>query len=203
MEVNNMINDYEATNPMAADAVPNPSQPGSNDDVISVVNGLIETCKDGQDGFAQAAEAVKTSNLKTVFYELSQERSRFVGELQELVRTLGGTPETGGSFTGAIHRGWIGLKAAVTGNDDKAILNECEAGEDSAKAAYKSALAEPLPANVKEILNTQYASVGAAHDRVKALRDSSVSSDDRPLANDDAATRSATNDTSKPAGTGY
>lgn len=198
-----MINDYEATNPMTTDAIPISSQPGSNDDVISVVNGLIETCKDGQDGFAQAAEAVKTSDLKTVFYEFSQERSGFVGDLQVLVRSLGGTPETGGSFTGAIHRGWIGLKAAVTGNDDKAILNECEAGEDSAKSAYKNALAEPLPANVKEILDTQYAAVMRSHDRIKALRDSATSSDTRPLANDDAATRSTDNDASRPAGTGY
>jgi len=90
-----MINDYEATNPMTTDAIPVSSQPGSNDDIISTVNGLIETCKDGQDGFAQAADAVKTSDLKTVFYEFSQERSRFVGELQVLVRSLGGTPAVG------------------------------------------------------------------------------------------------------------
>jgi len=91
----------------------------------------------------------------------------------------------------------------VTGNDDKAILNECEAGEDSAKSAYKNALAEPLPANVKEILDTQYAAVMRSHDRIKALRDSATSSDNRPLANDDAATRSTDNDASRPAGTGY
>lgn len=145
----------------------------SNDDVISTINGLIETCKDGQEGFKQAAEGVQNSQLKTVFYELGQQRSQFVGELQGLVRELGGDPENSGSFTGAIHRGWINIKSAVTGKDDTAILNECERGEDVAKNAYKAALELSLPANVQSTVQNQYSAVQAAHDQVKGLRDSS------------------------------
>jgi uncharacterized protein (TIGR02284 family) len=145
----------------------------SNDDVVSTLNNLIETCKDGQEGFQQAAEGVKRSDLKTFFYESGQQRAKFVGELQGLVRELGGDPETSSSTAGALHRGWINIKAAITGQDDTAILNECERGEDVAKAAYKTALEENLPANVLETVQTQYASVQQTHDRVKALRDSS------------------------------
>jgi uncharacterized protein (TIGR02284 family) len=162
-----MINDYEATRPIAETGTKI-----SNDAVITTLNGLIETCKDGLEGFKTAAEGVERSDLKTLFYEFSQQRSRFFGELQSLVSQLGGDPEKSGTFAGAVHRGWMNIKTAVTGSDEAAILNECERGEDSAKNTYKEALQTALPAFVVEVLQTQYASVQAAHDRVKTLRDS-------------------------------
>ena len=166
-----MINEYDSSTP----ATPNDfasSTSIDNDSVISTLNGLIETCKDGQNGFKEAAEGVERSDLKSLFYEFSQQRSQFAGELQTLVQGLGGDPEDSGSTLAALHRGWINIKSVVTGKDEKAILNECERGEDSAKKAYKNALEETLPSNVTETIRTQYTSVQAAHDRVKALRDS-------------------------------
>lgn len=147
----------------------------TNEDVISTLNGLIETLKDGQEGFKEAAEGVQNSELKSAFYEFSQQRSQFAGELQNAVRELGGDPENAGSVSGAIHRGWINIKSAVTGQDDQAILNEAERGEDSAKNAYKDALEEELPANVRAIVERQFSAVQQAHDRVKAMRDSAKS----------------------------
>ncbi|CAN5851232.1 PA2169 family four-helix-bundle protein [soil metagenome] len=144
----------------------------TNDDVISTLNGLIETNKDGQEGFKTAAEGVQKSDLKSLFYEYAQQRSQFAGELQTSVRELGGDPENAGSVSGSIHRGWINIKSAVTGQDDQAILNEAERGEDSAKNAYKEALEEELPANVRAIVERQSAAVQQAHDKVKAFRDS-------------------------------
>ena len=91
--------------------------------------------------------------------------------LQEQVRALGGDPESGGSALGAMHRGWLELKATVTARDDKAILNECERGEDAAKARYAKALREDLPVGVRSIVERQNSGVIANHDRVRALRD--------------------------------
>ena len=142
----------------------------SNDDVISTLNNLIETCKDGQEGFQQAAEGVQNSQLKTLFYDFGQQRVRFAGELQGLVRELGGDPETSASTAGALHRGWINIKSAITGQDDEAILNECERGEDVAKSAYKDALEENLPSHIAAVVQSQYTEILAAHDQVKALR---------------------------------
>ncbi len=145
----------------------------TNDNVISTLNNLIETCKDGQEGFKDAAEGIENSEMKTLFYDLSQQRSQFAGELQQEVRSLGGDPEDAGSVSGSIHRGWINIKSAVTGRDETAILNECERGEDSAIKAYKEALENDLPANISQIVTKQYEAVQTAHDKVKALRDQS------------------------------
>lgn len=147
----------------------------TNEDVISTLNGLIETNKDGQNGFKEAAEGVQNSELKSAFYDFSQQRSQFAGELQTAVRDLGGDPENAGSVSGALHRGWINIKSAVTGQDDTAILNEAERGEDAAKKAYKDALEEELPANVRAIIERQSTAINAAHDKVKAMRDSAKS----------------------------
>ena len=143
----------------------------TNENTISTLNNLIEACKDGQQGFKEAAEGVERSDLKSLFYEFSQQRSQFAGELQSIVQTLGGDPETSGSISGAIHRGWINIKSAVTGQDETAILNECERGEDSAKNTYREALEEELPENVAAIVRNQYEAIMAAHNRVKNLRD--------------------------------
>ena len=148
----------------------------SNDDVISTLNNLIETCKDGQNGFQTAAEGVQNSNLKSVFYEFGQQRAKYVGELQGLVRELGGDPENSGSVAATLHRGWINIKSAVTGQDDAAILNEAERGEDIAKNAYEKATAMSMPANVSSVLQKQYAEVKTAHDKVRDLRDAANNS---------------------------
>ena len=132
----------------------------------------MKPAKDGQDGFKTSAEGVERSDLKSTFYELGQQRSKFAGELQTLVRELGGDPEKSGSVSASLHRGWINIKSAVTGQDDGAILNEAERGEDAAKKAYKDALAENLPTNVKTVVQNQSEAVNAAHDKIRNLRDS-------------------------------
>jgi uncharacterized protein (TIGR02284 family) len=142
-------------------------------EIISTINGLIETLKDGQQGFKEASEAVKDSQLKSLFSEFSLQRAKFAGELQNEAISLGESdPEDSSSTAGAMHRAWINLKSAITSQDDHAILAECERGEDSAVAEYKKAMEEEeLSAPIRETISRQYADVKSAHDRIKVLRD--------------------------------
>jgi len=139
------------------------------DDVIDILNNLIETCRDGQNGFAEAAEKLEDPSCRSFFLEQSQQRARFVGELQQEVRSLGGDPEKTGSTVAAMHRAWIDVKSAF-GGGDHAILAASETGEDSAVKQYEEAFDSGLPANVQTVLERQYQSVKQAHDRVKAMR---------------------------------
>ena len=138
----------------------------------TVLNNLIETLKDGQEGFEQAAEGVSNSQLKSLFRDYSEQRSRFATALQSEARRHGETePKTSSSATGALHRGWINLKSGITGGDEHAILAECERGEDSAVEAYKKALDDGLSPSAQELVSRQFAEIKAAHDRIKSLRD--------------------------------
>ena len=139
---------------------------------ISVVENLIETNKDGQKGYQDAAQHVKRSDLKTYFNEESLERSRFAGELEaELVRLGKPDKKVSGSASAAVHRAWIDTKVAL-GGGDKTILESIEKGEDNAKDTYNKALTGSLPGNLMEIVRRQAAGVQRAHDKVKMLRDS-------------------------------
>jgi uncharacterized protein (TIGR02284 family) len=143
-------------------------------EVISTLNSLIETLKDGQEGFRQASEAVQNSQLKTLFSEYSLQRSKFAGELQNHVIQLGESePEKTSSTAGALHRAWINMKSAISSRDDHAILAECERGEDSAVAEYKKAMEANLSAPIADTVSRQYTDVKAAHDHVRSLRDAS------------------------------
>ena len=139
-----------------------------------VIDSLIETLKDGQEGFKQAAQSVQNPALKTLFSDYSQQRSRFATALQGEALRLGETkPETSSSATGALHRGWINLKSAITGGDEHAILAECERGEDSAVEEYKKALDDGLSPSTQELISRQFTDIKAAHDRIRSLRDAS------------------------------
>jgi uncharacterized protein (TIGR02284 family) len=140
-------------------------------DNIGMLKELVETSKDGEQGFRTAAEDTKNPELKSVFLQRSQDCAKGAAELQQLVGRFGGKPEQGGSVAGALHRGWVNLKAAVASRDDLAILEECERGEDVAKAKYRSALDDDaLTAEARQVVQRQYDGVIRNHDQIRDLR---------------------------------
>ena len=141
----------------------------SNQQVISTLNGLIETCRDGQEGFRAAAEGVGSVELRELFRGYARERASFAGELQDEVRRMGGDPERTGSVAASLHRGWMGLRAALEGGDDRGVVSECERGEGVALAQYRAALGVDLPASVRSMVERQFAEVKKAHDRIRGL----------------------------------
>lgn len=143
----------------------------SNDDVVDVLNKLIETSNDGAKGFAASAEHAKAPELKSVLSARAAECARAAEELQAQVLACGGKPDTGGSASGAVHRGWLKLKSSLSASDDHAILEECERGEDVAVAAYRKALEADLPPQVRSLVARQAEGAQRNHDQVRALRD--------------------------------
>ncbi len=141
---------------------------------VSVLKNLIETCKDGQKGYQDAAEHVKRPDLRTYFTEQSAVRARFAQELQSELPTVGEPDKkVSGSASSAMQRAWIDTKVAL-GGGDRTILESVEKGEDNAKETYQKALSGALPSNVAEIVRRQATSVQHAHDKVRALRDTAA-----------------------------
>ena len=168
-----MLNEYELN--------PNPVDPNytmkqnktspANEEITELLNGLIQTCKDGQEGFKQAAEATLIAELRSAFSGFAQQRTQFIGELQTLVISLGGNPENSGSILKMIRRGWLDLKSAITGTNEIAILEEAERSEDIAKQNYQQVLEKNLPPNIKKAVMEQLTGISNVHDSVKIMRE--------------------------------
>jgi uncharacterized protein (TIGR02284 family) len=145
----------------------------NNDDIISTLNDLIKTCKDGEEGFKACLDDASDQHphLKTVFADRQRSCALAASELQDLVRAQGGDPAVGSSIGAALHRGWLNIRTAVAGKDDEAVLNECERGEDAAVNNYREALEKDLPTHVRMVVERQYQGVLRNHDQIKTFRD--------------------------------
>jgi len=144
---------------------------------VEVLNDLIEINNDRAEGFGKAAQDLDPTDmdLQGIFLNCSLESKQFAQQLRDEINQLGGHADINDtSSSGAIHRAWIDVKATFTGHDRKAILAECERGEDAIKKAYRDALSpeNDLSAEVMPLLLRQQQSINASHDRIKSLRDS-------------------------------
>lgn len=141
------------------------------DNTLDIVEKLIETCRDGQAGYLEAAELARNEALKELFSRQAMERARFAAELEHLALRLGeNDSERTPSIANTLHRAWIDLKHRM-GGGDASVLASVETGEANAKSHYRDALLAGLPPNVHAIIEEQAESVFAALDQVHTLRD--------------------------------
>lgn len=139
------------------------------DSISALLNGLIETCLDGEHGYRAAATEVKDTAMESVFTQYAEQRAKFVKELRAEVARIGGTPAESGSVTGAVHRGWISVKSALTGADAAAVVAACETGEESAVAAYDRAGDSTVSGETRSLIQRQAGQVREALNHVKRL----------------------------------
>ena len=109
--------------------------------------------------------------LRAFFQTRVRQCEEAVRELNAEVRRYGADPDASGSVTGTLHRAWVNIRTALTSNDDLAVLEECERGEDAALAAYREALKEDLPKELTPLIQKQYEGAKENHDRVRNMRD--------------------------------
>jgi uncharacterized protein (TIGR02284 family) len=142
-----------------------------NDKVVNVLNDVIETCIDGEEGFNACANDIRDEELKTFFRERARTCRTAAKQLQDLVVSLGGRVESSGSMSATLHRRWVDIKSLIAGKSDAAILDECERGEDVAVRRYRHALDQSLPEHIRMIVQRQFEGVLKNHDDVKRLRE--------------------------------
>jgi uncharacterized protein (TIGR02284 family) len=140
----------------------------------ALLKELIQTLKDGEKGYSEALTDVEDQDLKEVFKHYAVQRDGYLTELEDQMHQLNIKVEEDSSLTGAVHRAFINLKAAITSKSRESILNECERGEEYAVKAYQAALqAEGLPGQLKPIIEKQYQGIQEATNKIKSLRDAS------------------------------
>lgn len=143
----------------------------------AVLEDLYKTLQDGRQGFDTAADKLQEEghgDIASRFRDFSSQRQRLAGELVNEAGNSGidiDVESGDGTAAGALHRGWISMKDALTGDDAHAILAAAERGEDHAVKEFQKALDEDLPAAVKALVDKQAMEVRSAHDTVRELRD--------------------------------
>jgi uncharacterized protein (TIGR02284 family) len=131
-------------------------------DIKAILNDLISTCRDSEEGFGKAAKGVHDDNLRNRFVGIEKERAEFADELGRHVRKLGGEPPASGHQSGIQHRGWRELETGIRPRDDASFLVECETGEENTLRHYEQALTRDLPAHIRPVVERHRLAVQTA-----------------------------------------
>jgi uncharacterized protein (TIGR02284 family) len=137
---------------------------------VRTLNELVSVTRDGERGFRACAMRARDWRLRAHLFERAHICARAELELQAWIERLGGEPVRHGTRMGAVHRGWVGLRAALARDDDAAILAECERGEGHALAIYRNALDDPLPEDIRELVQRQFVGVMENYEEIRRLQ---------------------------------
>jgi len=140
-------------------------------EAISTLNTLIATTIDSITGYEDSAQNIGNERFREIFRQRASERQQIVEQLRAEVRRLGGDPEDSGSFLGKAHQRFEDLKAAITGRDEKSIINEVERAEDYLKGKWQAALqSNSLRGESHDLVERCYQSIKSGHDQMSALK---------------------------------
>jgi uncharacterized protein (TIGR02284 family) len=138
-----------------------------------VAKEIVETLKDGERGFAAAAEKLRDGDhpeWATTLERLSAQRAGFWRDIVAMGHDYGEDVDESGTLAAKVHRGWISLKDALTGDEPGSVLKAVLTGEDHAVSEYEKALQQDLSTGFREVVSRQHAAVLVARDEVKALQ---------------------------------
>jgi uncharacterized protein (TIGR02284 family) len=137
---------------------------------IVTLSELLAVTRDGENGFVTCAEHVRSDSLRQVFVSRAGRHAVAAAELRGLIGQLGGDPAMRGRVFSASRRGWMTLPASLTQNDDEALVDECERGEDHALEVYRNALDDHLPEFVRQVILRQFEGLMSDHDQIRIPR---------------------------------
>ncbi|MCJ8165847.1 PA2169 family four-helix-bundle protein [Pontibacter sp. E15-1] len=146
----------------------------NNERTIDVLQELNQFVNDRMEGYKHAAEETKNPAHKSFYKDLIQESKSFSNEINSTLSSFGGEREEGTTMKGKIFRGWMDVKATVTGNDEESIVESNIYGEEWAQKAYNDALDHKaeLPQNVVQMVEKQKNSSLATCERLRQMKES-------------------------------
>lgn len=141
---------------------------------IDVLNTLITINNDRIEGYETASNETTEQDLKILFEQFTRTSLKCKQELVNEVNKLGGTTSEGTKITGKFFRVWMDVKAALTGNNRKFILDSCAYGESEAVDTYEDVLKndfEYLNTEQQRMISTQLDLIKADHETVRSMQE--------------------------------
>jgi uncharacterized protein (TIGR02284 family) len=129
------------------------------DEHIKILNDLISTCRDSEEGFGKAAKGAHSDELRDRLMNIVQQRHDFAAELQEQVRRLGGEPAERAHGGGVLHSGWVDLEQRIRPKDDETLIGECTRGDETTLKHYTHALEQDIPADLRQVLEIHLSAI--------------------------------------------
>jgi uncharacterized protein (TIGR02284 family) len=145
----------------------------SNNEVISILERLIQTCNRGREGFRNAAESIQNSEFRRLFNIFAQQRAQFITELKAEAHRLGGDGniEEGTMQPSGKTLPFRSPASKVGGiRDEGTVIAECQREEEAAVNEYQEALKADLPLDVQYVVKRQYMDIRDAYDRIRILQ---------------------------------
>lgn len=126
-----------------------------------LINDLIATCHDAEEGYAKAAKGVHDHTLSDRLTAISGERGKFAEALRKVVSDLGEPASTDAHYGGILHRGWVDLEARIRPKSAPEILSNCRDGDQETLKHYDHALSAELPDEIRTLVQRQRDAVEA------------------------------------------
>jgi len=141
---------------------------------IVTLSELLAVTREGESGFITCAEHAREDVLRQLFVTRASRHAVAAAELRGLIGQLGGDPATRGKIFSTNRRGWVTLATALTQDNDDALVDECERGEDHALEVYRNALDDHLPEFVRQVVLRQFEDLMSDHDQIRVLKSDSL-----------------------------
>jgi uncharacterized protein (TIGR02284 family) len=126
--------------------------------LISVLNGLLESVIQGERVLRACMRNVGDARVRKAFETATARCEEYADELERKIRYLGGELQRGLTITRA-------------SSNDRAILAECEDGEDIVERTYKEALKRnDLPVDIRIFVARQHRGLQENHDCIQSSR---------------------------------
>ncbi len=141
----------------------------TNDHKLDDLHLLLRVNRDTEESLRAAAAHIRNSELETLLSGYAGQHAKFAAEMREEIKRLGGDESETKTKDGALHRGWMDLKAALVGTSVHSLLSSCESGEESVDAEYLDAMDRNPSGHIHALLEKQRQQVVGFHTHLRRL----------------------------------
>ncbi|RDC60202.1 hypothetical protein HME9302_01402 [Alteripontixanthobacter maritimus] len=106
---------------------------------LSTLETLTDTTIDSCIGYEKASQNATHAGLKQTLQQQGQERRKLVGQMNQEISRLGGTPRDDGTFSGGAHRVWTDITTAF-GDKNESAVERVQEGESYLEEKFEAAL---------------------------------------------------------------